>query len=183
MGEPKDKLAIIRLWKDYGEWRSLVVSPYLWMALGVAIIYTIKLVYMKESFSRGAGVAISVTPSLLGFSLGGFAVFLSFGGERFQRYLIETNLEKKGANGQPVNLYMDFVATFGWFLLIQTLSLGLASVLSGWEEQADGYGILRSFHFFNIWLFYYSLALVVAICLRIYVLCRGYSTFTKINNK
>lgn len=60
-------------------------------------------------------VSVSILPSLMGFSIGGMAIFLSFSNSKF------LNLIQK--KGDPASLYMKICATFLHFILIQTLAI------------------------------------------------------------
>lgn len=198
MSDKQEKCTFIRLWKDYGGWSALLKSGYLRLSLVVFVLYEVGLYYSCGKMGAGVDLVISVVPSLLGFSLASFAIFLTFGGEKFQRYLIKADTETEGANKTKVNAYMDFVAAFGWFLIIQTVSLLVAMLLKGygnycfrcfWDKlilgDFVGWTLFLRVLFLVIWGgmlwgFFYGVFQMLAICMRVYTLCRGYSVFTKI---
>ena len=62
--------------------------------------------------------AIDVIPSILGFSLGGYAIFLAFGSPKFIRLISEKDTKK--------SYYLKLNALFVHFILVQIISILLA---------------------------------------------------------
>lgn len=62
---------------------------------------------------------ISIVPNILGFTLGGYAVILSFGGEGFYR-VISMRFEEDGDKPTP---FMTFNGAFVHFIVIQIFTL------------------------------------------------------------
>lgn len=109
---------IIKLyWQIYGGWRALVFSPY----FHVSVILTI---LMSHFWWQGAwwDTSISVLPNIIGFALGGYAIWLGFGDEKFRNLISERD---ESSNFSP---YLEVSATFAHFILIQLLALCTALV-------------------------------------------------------
>jgi len=102
-------------WEAYGGWSALFRSGFFWISLGVALVCTS---FMAETFSWSE-VAISILPSLLGFSLGGYVIMVGFGDVEFLEAL-------RGRTGNAPSTYMKMNAAFVHFLIVQTTTLFLA---------------------------------------------------------
>ncbi len=102
----------IRYWRAYGGSKALVKSVYLWMA-----ILLTALLYPQWSKPEWWNDVLSIMPSMLGFSLGGFAMWMAIGDDDFRR-LISGEDEK----GQP-SPYMEVNSAFVHFIVLQLLSI------------------------------------------------------------
>lgn len=78
-------------WRAYGGWIALLKSPYFHAAL-VLLALTFH-TWTAEDWWEDV---TSVLPNLLGFTLGGFAIFIGFGDERFRALLAEPEEDKQG---------------------------------------------------------------------------------------
>lgn len=105
-----------RYWSVYGGWSALRSSPYVhWSLIISALCFGF---WFEKNWT---GQALQVLPNLLGFTLGGFAVFLGFGDEKF-RQLISGG--KKDGNGDDKSSpYLRMSATFLHFVLVQVAAL------------------------------------------------------------
>lgn len=112
-----------RYWAAYGGLKVLLRSPYLHLAI-VALVAT----YATWSKHDWWDQVIGILPNLLGFTLGGFAMFLGFGDEKFRALLAEPDEE---APDDP-SLYVSLCATFVHFILIQLLALLCALLAKSW---------------------------------------------------
>lgn len=106
-------------WGAYGGGRALARSPYLHLALVLLAV-----TYHFWATDKWWTQVISVLPNLLGFTLGGFAVFLGFGDEKFRALLAEADEETP----HEASLYLKLCATFVHFILVQVLALLCAVV-------------------------------------------------------
>lgn len=109
-----------KYWQAYGGIWDLIRSPY----LHLAILLTM-LTYGVWSQPKWWELVISVIPSLLGFTLGGFAIFLSFGDEKFKALLAEKN---EGASRGQFSQYVILCVTFVHFILVQVLAFVYAII-------------------------------------------------------
>jgi hypothetical protein len=112
-----------RYWKAYGGKKALVSSPYLHLAL-VLLVAT----FATWSKNDWWNDVISTLPNLLGFTLGGFAMFLGFGDEKFRALLAEPDEDEPN---EP-SLYVSLCSTFVHFIVIQVLALICALMAKSW---------------------------------------------------
>ena len=97
-------------WNTYGGWRALLSSPYLHVALFLLLLTNHQWI-SRDWWDQ----SLAILPNLLGFSLGGFAIFLGLGDEQFRAVLAEK--DEKESN----SAYTLVSATFVHFILIQAL--------------------------------------------------------------
>lgn len=115
-----------RYWQIYGGWRSVLRSPYFHIS---AIL--LAATYNFWSHERWWDQTISILPNLLGFTLGGFALLLGFGDEKFRALLADRE------EGEPSSIYTSLCATFVHFIVVQLLALIFAVVTNALQFQAD----------------------------------------------
>lgn len=172
-------------WRAYGGLPALLKSFYL---LAAAILLALTFNTWKAPVSVGPDEwsawwdqSISVLPNLLGFTLGGFAIFIGFGDEKFRQLLSE----QEAGGRLPDNAYVQLCATFVHFIVVQVLAL-LAAILgkswwfyTGWMDPfrellpalnavggALGYG-----------LFLYALTSVLAATMHVFRIATLYAAF------
>lgn len=125
---------------------------------------------------------MSVLPNLLGFTLGGFAIFLAFGDQRFQE-LIAGQKQGSAMRHSP---YLGVAATFMHFALVQLVALIVATTedavhkakyldLSGSREYLAA--LAPIFNALGYWLYLYSLCAGVAAILAIFRVATWYDAF------
>lgn len=103
-------------WHAYGGCGALIRSPYLHVAIVLLL-----LAFNTWMNAEWWDDVISVLPNLLGFTLGGFAIFIGFGDEKFRELLADPDTDKEGQY-QPT-IYVSLCATFVHFILIQFIAL------------------------------------------------------------
>lgn len=111
-------------WRAYGGRKALLRSSYLHGAL-LMLALTGPFWIGQDWWEQ----VISVIPSLLGFTLGGFAMFLGFGDEKFRALLAEPDED----DPEAPSLFVGLCATFVHFILIQCLALGVAVLAKAWS--------------------------------------------------
>lgn len=154
-------------WRAYGGGRALASSPYLHVAL-VALVLTTRFWQCKDWWEQ----VLSVIPNLLGFTLGGFAVFLGFGDEKFRAILAEPDEESPS----DPTLYSKLCATFVHFIVIQSLALGCAVLAKAWDfyypwpsQVRDALPLLRGLGgAIGYGLFLYALTSVIAATMHVF---------------
>ncbi|CAN5202767.1 hypothetical protein BH11PSE5_BH11PSE5_13530 [soil metagenome] len=115
-------------WANYGGFKALAKSPYLWVAAAFTpLCYKYWLNIDMFEGRESAQLAIDIIPSLMAFSLGGMAILLAFSGGRF------LNAIRQG--GKPDSMFMELVANFFHFLLLQTIALGLAITVKSFPDS------------------------------------------------
>jgi len=124
---------------------------------------------------------ISTVPTLLGFTLTGFAIFLGFGSDNFKRFLAMGRSETD-------NQYLSVGAAFVLFVVVQLVALLFAMVVKGFQFPtpeflkpynnylAIGSGVVAGIGYF---IFLYGLILSLRAALRIYRLSRWYSMYLR----
>lgn len=146
----------------YGGWRALCSSAY----LAIAIVMT-ALCFPLWTNPGWWDDVLSVSPSVLGFSLGGYAILLAFGSDDF-RTLSAGELDNKPSP------WMELSAAFVHFIVIQLFGLVLALIAKGRPFSAMGLEDFSS----RVWIttscwalgflvFAYGLVLVLASTFRI----------------
>ncbi|HMI84650.1 MAG TPA: hypothetical protein VK550_11180 [Polyangiaceae bacterium] len=154
-----------RYWKAYGGWRAVFASPYAALALAITGIS-----WKSWCAVEWWNTALSVLPNLLGFSLGGYAMLVSFGDEKFRKVLSTTP-----GNAEGVTIWTGTSATFAHFIVVQALALVTAIVAMAtnpiekgategpawWVQACWGAGFL---------IFMYALVLTIATAMAIFYL-------------
>ncbi|MFT4190860.1 MAG: hypothetical protein QM617_04955 [Comamonas sp.] len=169
-------------WVAYGGLGALACSPYLHLA--------IVLLTLTAQTWIGFGCvglecdpwweqSIIVLPNLLGFTLGGFAIFIGFGDEKFRAILAEDDEES------DINAYVALCSTFVHFILVQALALVAAILAKSWWFYTPLVDPIRpALPFLNAvggaigyGLFLYALTSVVAATMHIFRIAKMYAGF------
>jgi hypothetical protein len=103
---------VARYWRAYGGKKALIRSPYLWAALFITV-----LLYPEWSTAGWWHDVLTVMRNLLGFTLGGYAMWIAIGDDEF-RLLISGEED----DGKP-SPYMEVNATFVHFIILQIISI------------------------------------------------------------
>lgn len=111
------KKLFLRYWKAYGGLSAILGSPYMHISFLVTV------------FSFGTWLnddwvdtPISVLPNIIGFSLGGYAIWLALGDDKFR-----ASISGKTNNGGE-SPFIAVNATFVHFIVLQILALVIALV-------------------------------------------------------
>ena len=102
-------------WGTYGGLRAVAKSPYAHASLLLTL-----LTWPSWSVPGWWDQPMTVLPNMLGFTLGGYAMLMAFGDERFKRFLTGP---KRGESP-----YSGISSTFLHFLILQGLALLCAVV-------------------------------------------------------
>ncbi len=172
---------IRRYWQAYGGTRALIRSPYLHAAL-VLLVAT----YKFWSGPLWWDQVIGVVPNLLGFTLGGFAMFLGFGDEKFRALLAEPDDDDPDAP----SLYVTLCSTFVHFVTVQLFALVAAVVAKSWwfvvEWPSSIAGVLPWLNLvgggLGYGLFLYALTSVIAATLHIFRIATWYEGHQRARN-
>lgn len=122
---------------------------------------------------------LAVIPNLLGFTLGGFAIFLGFGNENFKEMIADKD--------ELNSLYLSVSAAFLLFVTFQVAALLYALSASAlWIPTPEIFSFARSFFIrfgnqffwgFGYFLFLYSIVCSLRAALRIFRVSRWYNAF------
>jgi hypothetical protein len=110
--------AFRKYWKLYGGWAALATSPFFQASITLGFIVP----YFAHIKIDLAPYAISIVPNLLGFSVGSMAILLAFSSST-----IFTLIAEEGAEN---SLFLNMVANFVHFIVVQAICLCLALVSS-----------------------------------------------------
>jgi len=152
---------IARYWRAYGGWRAFTFSPY--MHLSLLLTAATWKIWRREDWWDSVG---SVIPSLLGFSLGGMAIILSFGGEKFLQ-----TISGRESGDKEESPYIAVTAAFAHFVFVQVLSLVVSILcLAFWRIEGSSSEWLFtvnkvarvSLWGFGFWLYLYAICLSAA---------------------
>lgn len=162
-------------WAAYGGLGALLCSPYIHVALLLLALTT-----PTWSAPQWWDQSLAVLPNLLGFTLGGFAIFIGFGDEKFRALLAEDD-------GEPVNAYVALCSTFVHFILVQLAALVAAVLAKAWWFYApwmDYFGqalpVLNAIGWaVGYGLFLYALISVLAATMHIFRIASMYAEFQK----
>ncbi len=166
-------------WRTYGGPSALATSPYFHLAFVLTAMS-----FGKWCYRNWWDTVIDVLPNVLGFTLGGYAILVGFGDDKFRKLLIARPSTKvsNSANESP---YMRVSATFVHFLAVQTSALIVALLASSLEEglkpcrvETTGVEPVRALElalsFGGYLLFMYSLTLVLAATLHVFRMGKWY---------
>lgn len=162
-------------WAAYGGLGALLCSPYLHAAL-----LLLALTFHTWSAPQWWEQCLAVLPNLLGFTLGGFAIFIGFGDEKFRALLAEDD-------GEPINAYVALCSTFVHFILVQVAALVAAVLAKAWWFYSPWMDIFsEALPWLNAmgWavgygLFLYALTSVIAATMHIFRIASMYAQFQK----
>lgn len=171
-----------RYWRAYGGFNALVRSFYLHAAIFVTCIC-----FNAWLTSGWWDQVTSILPNVLGFTLGGFAIFTSFGDEKFRKLLAEPNADDEKA---PTD-YMKLCSIFVHFILLQIIALLIAVVAKAlyfpWERAPEFFRLALPWlngltGFIGYALFIYSLTSALAATMHVFRIALMYEMYQKHNN-
>lgn len=159
-------------WLAYGGWYALFSSRYFWVAVCLTfVMYNSWYPIESQWFEQ----VIAVIPSVLGFTLGGFAMWVAIGDERFKSLIAGADEDDE------ISPYMEVNATFTHFVLLQLFSLILAIIANSYSEfvVSNPYILIgaRLYSFFSYMIFIYALLTAIAAVLAILKVAKWYDDF------
>jgi hypothetical protein len=155
-------------WNTYGGLQALIFSPYL--AVSLLITFLCFPIFSTPDNIKWYSLPISTIPNLLGFTLGGYAILLAFGNEKY--LMILSARDKNDNNPSP---FMNVNGAFVHFILVQSISFLVAIFSLSWEIKSG------PFAFLGFFIFIYSLFTGIAAAFAILRLGKWYDIF--LNNK
>jgi hypothetical protein len=169
---------LIRYWKSYGGVKALVRSYYLYGA----ILLTLALAphWLNTEWWKHV---LAIMPSVLGFSLGGYAMWIALGDENFRKLI---SGESEPGKTSP---FMSVNAAFVHFILLQILAIILALFADAYNFSLPKescilelfgnslYYLRKIFAFFGYFIFVYALLSAVAATLALLRVSSWYDAF------
>ncbi|EOV7028415.1 TPA: hypothetical protein ACPY94_003015 [Yersinia enterocolitica] len=186
--ETKTQSALARYWEVYGGFNAIFRSPYFWSAIVMTLI-----LYPSWSHSGWWNDILSLMPNLLGFSLGGFAMWIAIGDESFKKFIAGDDIDDNGE--VEFSPYMSVNATFVHFILLQLLTIIAALITKAYSpmliNNAYLYFYLGVYYkyalyfmsFIAYFLFIYSVFSALAAVLAIFRVSNWYNTFVNMVDK
>lgn len=155
----------LRYWEAYGGFSALLFSPY----LHVAAVLT-GFLWPAWAANHWWETTFQVVPSILGFTLAGFTIWLGFGDEKFRRLLTKRRI---GKNASP---YIGVSAGFVHFIVVQLLAVVAALIGAATDFPLSATNPFRPMmtmlapigHFLGYLLFVYSLMTALAATLGVF---------------
>lgn len=147
------RIHFVTYWRSYGGLSCLIRSPYLGFSVAFGFVCWLLAPDDLDWFEA----ALAILPSMLGFSIAGFAILLVFSSDRFLRIISE--------GGRNDSLYLKAGVTFVHFILVQVSAIFL-SILGK---------IIAIFELIGIVSLFYSVATAVAACFVLFDIARVYN--------
>jgi len=164
---------ISKSFNAFGGWKGLLSSRYLFISAVITLL-VFPFWIQEDSWE----LPIQIMPSIIGFTLAGFAILLAFGDTEFLKKLSY----REDENHSP---FYKFSSTFLIFIIVQTITLLLSIFTKSWFERsmqikvmsiptnyyrlAECYFIIKLlFHALTFFIFNYSLMLVIAAGVEIF---------------
>jgi len=176
----KDFFSNIKLyWRGYKGWGALARSPYLHLAIVFSLLM---FPYWEKEWWQ---IALTVISNLLGFSVGGYAIWLAIGEQGFTDKLAGPGRDKD--NPSP---YIIINATFVHFVFVQVLAMLAALLFQAWvPEPIDAEMPIQMWT--AIWflsaagytLFLYALFMALAAAFTIFRISRWYDHFISVSRE
>lgn len=147
-------------WKTYGGLSGVLGSPYfIFSVILSCCTYPIWKGQLENYYWYDP--CIEIIPNLLGFTLGGFAIWLAFGDDGFRTVMAGESPNEQTKAPSP---FMKVNSTFLHFIILQTISLFLSIISKVWSINS---GI---FAFIGWTVFLYALATAFAAAFAILTL-------------
>lgn len=175
----KEPNSIALYWNAYGGWAAFIRSPYLYIS-----IFLLLLTYHYWSTGEWWDQVLTVLPSVLGFTLGGFAVFLGFGDSDFK-----AAIAGQDEGEEEPSPYMSVCATFLHFILVQVVALIFAVCAKSLHFPTPDFllpvqSVIMSvgifFYALGYWLFLYGLCIAAAAALGIFTISGWYDNYQSV---
>ncbi len=166
--------------KVYGGWRAIFRSYFFYAGVSAAVLG-----WSFFSKANWWDTVISVVPGMVGFSIAAVAIFFSLSGSELRKILA-------GEDAGESSAFMDFMAMFTHFIVVQVIALSLA-LLSKFAYAVPSppakccqeiVEILRA----PFWLaggivFCYGIALCFAVAVEVYRIARIVDAYQTACNK
>ena len=155
-------------WKVYGGIHALIKSAYLHLALLITFLLLPLWWHMEisERIVCWYTLCINIIPNILGFTLGGYAIFLAFGDKQFLKIIAETS-----ENPNEITPFLKVNGAFIHFIIVQCCSLILAIIGNTWKLQ---YGLIA---ILGVLLLIYSLLTALAAAFALLNLGNWYNRY------
>lgn len=167
-----------RYWKAYGGIAALARSYYLYCSILITVLLA-----PHWLFTEWWKHVLAIMPNVLGFSLGGYAMWIAMGDESFRKLISGSSTDGK------VSPFMAVNAAFVHFILLQILAIILALFADAYNFQlSDDSLIISAFGryffymckvgaFLGYFVFIYALLSAIAATLALLRVSSWYDSF------
>lgn len=153
--------------KYFGKLSDIIITPY----FHVAVIISFLVIFFGQDAKIWTETALNTLPDILGFSIGGYAIIITFGDEKFRKFLVDTEIDNQKSLLLVVN------GTFIHFILCQTIAIILAYICSSFDIENYTINFIFSIPFS------YSILFCIAIAFEIKTISSWYRKFLKNKDK
>jgi hypothetical protein len=144
-------------WESYGKWKALFESPFLYASL----VFSLPIYWgFSKIFTAWYDTVIDIIPSILGFTIAGYAFLLSIGNREFWNALKGRRADE---NNEP-SPYMKVNGAFVHFTVLNFFSI-LYALIAKVLELRQGW-----FSYVGVFIFIYALFSALAIVFQIIAL-------------
>lgn len=156
----------------YGGFRAVLKSPYFHFSIFLLAVThgEWNIAFDREKGIGWCSVVLGVMPNMVGFTLGGYAILLSFGDDKYRALISGTTTEPSP--------YMQISATFLHFIIMQISALLFAvlanSICGATAQYRFGSLLCKIVSGFGFWLFLYSICLAVASTFAVFTVSRSF---------
>lgn len=159
----------LRYWRAYGGGAALIRSYYFWVSIFLSMA-----LYPHWTNPSCWDDILGITPSVLGFSLGVFAILLTVGSDGFRAMMSGADDDGRASP------YMEINSSFVHFILLQVLALVLAIFCKAYSFSISKDSFLHPYvgewivyaglfgYWFSYFIFIYSLLAAVAATMALF---------------
>lgn len=177
MSEPN---IVKRYWVSYGGFSAIFTSYFFYGAILLSA-----LLYPHWSVSGWWDTVLSVMPNLLGFTLGGFAMWVAVGDENFKATIAGVS----GEDPNEISPFMEVNATFAHFIFLQIISIFLALINKAYNVILPSDHLLvlllgshlntatLLFYYFSYFVFIYALLSAIASVFALFRVSHWYDEY------
>lgn len=171
-----DYAVVCAYWSIYGGWTSLFTSAYFYAALVMAVFG-----YEVWSKSGWWDIPQAILPNMLGFSLAGYAIFLSFGSDSFRGFLASVQTGSSSAFVSLTTTFMHFVVLQIGALVVALASGFLAKIqVPSFVPMSEFLPCVQKIGWFlGFVLFCYSITTTFASVIAIYRVVRLFDVYSR----
>jgi len=149
----------IWIWKkSYGGWKALFLSSYFLSSFVLTALCAPLWLMQQDGSFLWPQYPIAIMPSLLSFSIGGFAIFLALSNGRM--------LDAAREDGVDDSLYMSVCSVFFNAIIFQISSILLALILLALSKIGP-HLLLKIYSMIGYFVFLYSIISVLAIAVSL----------------
>ncbi|MCL1076501.1 hypothetical protein [Shewanella dokdonensis] len=177
-----------RYWIAYGGFRALFTSSYFWISIVLTAV-----LFPHWTKPNWWNDVLSIMPSVLGFSLGGFAMWMAIGDDDFRKLIAGSEMNQPNQNSNEengkVSSYMQVNSAFVHFILLQMLAIFCAVLAKAYYFPLpkdhwllgifghDFYKLCLVGDFIGYFIFVYSLMSAVAATMAIFRVSSWYDMY------